>query len=92
MEAENGNYQKLVREQTSTEEELVGDLSALKLLDLATLEREGLGRYKEFLNRKGIQIGSRYSPVGQQTSAFVQSGDRYSPPKHYGSQYDIYKY
>jgi hypothetical protein len=42
-------YEKLAEEQKN-EIQLEGDVEALKFLDLATLEREGLGMYKHYLN------------------------------------------
>ena len=42
-------YEKLAEEQQK-EMQLEGDVEALKYLDQATLEREGLGMYKHYLD------------------------------------------
>jgi hypothetical protein len=38
--------------------ELVGDIEALRYLDLATLEREGLGMYRHYLTGEHVQKSS----------------------------------
>jgi hypothetical protein len=45
--------------------ELVGDLDALRYLDLATLEREGLSLYRHYLSGNQSSIASTNNPYGQ---------------------------
>ncbi len=64
--------------------ELVGDVEALKYLDLATLEREGLGKYKHYLtgdNSKNQTTSVDYHPhiihhSSTHTTITINSGTR----------------
>lgn len=76
VEAEGSNYQKVVSETISREEELVGDLEALRHLDLATLEREGLVRYRDFMNKRGINLGGSFLPRNDSFHSQISSSNQ----------------
>ena len=59
---QNEVYQQLAQEQKNASNiELEGDVEALRFLDLATLEREGLSHYRHLLNDRSNNVLSSAS-------------------------------